>query len=161
MTPELARSRDGISLRARALQHLARREYSRQQLAQKLTPYAPDPDALRALLDEFQAKGWLSDARAAESLVRRLAQKQGERRIRQALQQMGVDTHLQESALSDLTHTEGQRAAAVWVRKYGQPPQTLQEKARQIRFLLARGFSSEVVQRTVPSVARAEAGDMD
>ncbi|MDP2851999.1 MAG: recombination regulator RecX, partial [Gallionella sp.] len=62
-----------LSLRARALQYLARREYSRAELRGKLLPYAgadgdPDrsqPENLDALLDDLTARGWLSDARAA------------------------------------------------------------------------------------------------
>jgi regulatory protein len=119
---------------------------------QKLGPHADDPDALAALLGEFQAKGWLSDARAAESLVNRSAAKQGVRRIRQALQHMGVSPDLQNAALGGLAQSEQERAGAVWAKKYGRPPQTLQEKARQMRFLLARGFAVEVVQRTVPQL---------
>jgi len=161
MAPGFAGARAGISLRARALQHLARREYSRHQLAQKLSPHVDDSDVLQALLDEFQRKGWLSDARAAESLVNRLAQKQGGRRIRQALQQMGVAVDLQESALSGLAQSERERAMAVWAKKYGHSPQTPQEKARQMRFLLARGFPSDVVQRIVPAVERADLTEPD
>jgi len=161
MKPGSVVGRPGISLRARALQHLARKEYSRQQLAQKLRPYSDDPHALEGLLEEFQAKGWLSDARAAESLVNRLAQKQGGRRIRQALQQMGVAADLQESALSGLAQSERERASALWAKKYGHSPQTPQEKARQMRFLLARGFSSEVVQRIVPPVERTDHSELD
>ena len=50
------------------------------------------------------------------------------------------------------------RAQALWQRKFGQPPATPQERARQTRFLLSRGFSGEVVRRVL-SQAGAAADD--
>jgi DNA-binding transcriptional MerR regulator len=35
----------------------------------------------------------------------------------------------------------------VWQRKFGQPPQTPEERAKQVRFLQYRGFSSEAIRR--------------
>jgi len=70
------RKKPEISLRARALQYLARREYSRAELRGKLLPYAQtnedpsQPENLDALLDDLTARGWLSDARAATQLLR-------------------------------------------------------------------------------------------
>jgi regulatory protein len=34
----------------------------------------------------------------------------------------------------------------VWEKKFGQPPTTEQEKAKQIRFMQSRGFGWEVIK---------------
>ena len=58
-----------LSLRARALKALARREHSRQELQAKLRPFAEDPEELKSLLDDLEKRGWLSEARFVEQLT--------------------------------------------------------------------------------------------
>ena len=52
-------------------------------------------------------------------------------------------------ALEGLRSTELARAREVWARKFGAPAAEPRERARQIRFLVARGFAPEVVRRVV------------
>jgi regulatory protein len=58
------------SLRQRALEYLAKREYSFAELSQKLKAYADEADDIPALLNDFKARGWLSDARFTEQIVK-------------------------------------------------------------------------------------------
>ena len=51
--------------------------------------------------------------------------------------------------LSHLKASEIDRAREVWSRKFGQPAADAAERARQMRFLAGRGFSSEVIHRAV------------
>ncbi len=145
-------------LRARALNYLARREYTRCELREKLlaaaTPHPAEtpldealPHALEIdhLLDEFQQRGWLSDQRAASQIVQRYQGKHGSQRIRHTLQQKGVDEALIDELMPQLKATEWQRAQTVWQKKFGQLPEDDRQKARQIRFLQSRGFSMEVI----------------
>jgi regulatory protein len=140
----------GPSLKARALQHLARREHGRTELARKLAEHAPDAPALEALLDALQAQGWLSDERYAASWVRSRAARLGDRRLQAELQAKGVDASVAAEALAEAGCDEMARAQAYWAKKFGQPPLTLQERAKQQRHLLGRGFSPEVVRAVVP-----------
>ena len=48
-----------------------------------------------------------------------------------------------------LQETELQRAFALWERKFGKPPETLQEKAKQIRFLQQRGFPGNIIRQVI------------
>jgi regulatory protein len=48
-----------------------------------------------------------------------------------------------------LKDTELDRASEVWRKKFGTPPQDANERARQIRFLITRGFAAEVVRRVI------------
>ena len=83
-----------LSLRARALRSLARREHTRSELRCKLAPHEETEGQLDALLDALQAQGFLSDERAAASLVHRRAARLGTQRLRQELQAKGLDARV-------------------------------------------------------------------
>ncbi|WP_035051910.1 recombination regulator RecX [Andreprevotia chitinilytica] len=139
-------------LRNKALAYLARREYSRNELRQKLLVRIEDEaDLLKldALLDDFEARGWLSDGRFAEQWVSSRASRYGPNRLRAELRQKGVDSEQIESAIAGTEEDELARANAVWRRKFPNPPSDAAERAKQLRFLAARGFSLDVIYRIV------------
>jgi len=131
-----------VELRARALRLLARREHSRRELARKLSPRAESPDALNGLLDSLESKKQLSDERFAAERARVLSRKFGAARIRQDLKSKGVDGGFVErvSAQGEL-----ERARTILERKYREPALTREERAKRMRFLQSRGFSSEII----------------
>lgn len=147
------RKKPEISLRARALQYLARREYSRAELRGKLLPHVQADEgceaeplaALDALLDDFTARGWLSDARAATQWVHVKRSRFGTQRITHELRQKGIAEDLIGAALPALKESELEAARNVWQRKFGILPLDAKEKARQMRFLQSRGFSIDVI----------------
>ena len=145
------------SLKGRALRCLAAREHSRAELQRKLAPYEEEPGQIDRVLDELQAKGFISEARVAASLLHRRSARLGDQRIRQELQSKGLDAPTVAHALDQLRGTERERAQVVWQRKFGTPAQDAKERARQMRFLLARGFSADVVRRVVQGGAGPEA----
>jgi len=132
-----------LSLRARALRSLARREHTRSELRRKLAPHEETEGQLDALLDA---------ERAAASLVHRRAARLGTQRLRQELQAKGLDASTVDAALDGLGGTELERARALWERKFGAPAPDAAGRARQMRFLLARGFSADTVRRVVRGV---------
>jgi regulatory protein len=153
------------SLKARALRLLSLREYSRKGLAAKLaesearwsklggdqaeqTPESRTAQ-IEAVLDDFETRGWLSDERFAESLVRRRSERYGMRKIADELERAGIDSKQSAKLLGTLKETEFQRAFDLWTRKYGAPAQDQKEKARQYRFLASKGFGSEVVAKVI------------
>jgi regulatory protein len=137
------------SLKGRALRLLAQREHSRQELERKLRAHESAEGELAAALDELQRRGFISDERVAESVVHRRAARLGNARVKAELQAKGLDAAVVQEAVEALRHTEAERAAEVWRRKFGQPPADAAERARQMRFLAARGFSGDVVRRVV------------
>lgn len=132
-------------MRARALACLARREYARVELARKLAPHAVDEGELHRVLDELESDGYLSTARFVDALVRRRGERYGVRRVAWELDQRGVEAADQALALQGLRHTEAERAWQAWERRFGQAPASPLERARQHRFLLARGFSADAI----------------
>ena len=147
------------SLKGRVLRCLAAREHSRAELLRKLAPYEEEQGQLERVLDELQAKGFISEERVAASLLHRRAARLGDLRIRQELQSKGLDADTVAQALEQLRGTERERAQAVWQRKFGTPAQDAKERARQMRFLLSRGFSADVVRRVVQGSAGPDADD--
>ena len=129
-------------LRARALRLLARREHSRKELERKLSPYAESSEALDVLISELKTKSQLSEARFAEERARQLSRKYGAARIRQDLKSKGVGEELVEHVSSE---GDLERARAILERKYRQPAATREERAKRMRFLQSRGFSSEII----------------
>jgi len=147
------RKKPELSLRTRALQYLARREYSRAELRGKLLPHAQIENDfeqvlsvdLDALLDDLTARGWLSDVRATTQLVHAKRSRFGTQRITHELRQRGIAEELIEAALPALKESELETARDVWQRKFGHLPQDAKEKAKQMRFLQSRGFGFEVI----------------
>jgi len=151
-----------LSLRTRALGYLARREYSRAELHAKLSRYSisnndidteSDPesksfdlevdlsDDLNSLLDDLEARGWLSDERAAKQWLHAKGNRFGAQRIVYELRQKGIPEELIESTLPSLRENELATAREVWQKKFGVLPADHREKAKQMRFLQSRGFS--------------------
>ncbi len=139
------------SLKARALRLLAQREHSRSELTAKLARHVQEGDDLPALLDALQARGFIDEARVAASVVYRRAPLLGSQRVLQELRRKGLGEELVRGAAGELARTELERAQAVWRKRFGgaAPAASAQERARQMRFLAARGFAAEVVRRVV------------
>ena len=109
-------------------------------------PPSPQTQAeVDALLDELAASGMASEARFVETRVRARAARQGNLRIVQELARHGLQ--LSADATRTLKASEYARAKEVWLRKFGAPASDAAGRARQMRFLAARGFSPEVVRR--------------
>ena len=140
------------SVKARAVSLLAQREYSRQELTDKLTEQDVSPEELALALAQLEAKGLVDDARVVETLVNRRAGKLGGMRLRQELQAKGVSPDLVDQAMTDLKGSELARARAVWHKKFGQLASSGAERNKQARFLASRGFSGEVVRQVVAGV---------
>jgi regulatory protein len=140
---------DPGDLRERALRLLARREHSRAELLRKLESAGFVRDDIAPLLDAFEAKNWLSDRRFAESYVADHRARAGSIKLAYDLRQRGVNDSIIESVLGDNRDSELDRAREVWRKKFGAAPADAAEKARQMRFLQSRGFTSEVVRRAI------------
>lgn len=143
------RTNSTLSLKGRALRLLAQREHSRPELEAKLARHVQEGDDLRAVLDELQAKDFINAGRVAESVVHRRAARLGTQRVVQELRAKGLDDALVRETAERLRGSEAARALAVWRQRFGSPPATPQERARQMRFLAARGFPGDVVRRVV------------
>ena len=92
-------------LRERALGYLSRREYSYQELQQKLRGYAEEQDDLPALLEDLKKRGWLSEQRYTEQIVHARKAKFGSRRVAHELREHGVAEELVAKAVVTVSLT--------------------------------------------------------
>lgn len=144
-------------LRARALRLLARREHSRAELRRKLVPHAEEGVDLESLLDDFTRRGWLSEERFIEQAVRTRASRFGPMKIAHHLRDKGIGEERIATAMAQARAGEADALEAAWRARFGHPPASAKEKARQVRFLQGRGFSLDGVLRFLKS-RQSEAG---
>jgi len=134
---------------------LARREHTRAEMTRKLSPHSESPEQVAQLLDALAARGWLSEARFAESRANALARKFGSRKIEHDLRSRGVSDELVEQAVERSLAQELDNCRVAWQKKFGVLPQDAAERGRQMRFLAGRGFSAAAVREVL------KAGDTD
>ena len=103
----------------------------------------------RSALDFLAAKDFINEKRVVESVVNRRASKLGTARVRQELMAKGLPTDEIAQAVETMRGTELARAREVWRKKFGAAPVDAAERAKQVRFLVSRGFAPEVVRRVV------------
>lgn len=147
------------SLMARAVAALARRELSRSELARTLARHLEPPDdraTLERVLDELESRQLLSDERYASAAVRTRSARYGDARLRRELAAKGVAAEVASAAVQSQAGSELARARALWQRRFGAPPESLAERARQTRFLQARGFSGKTIRDVLGSRAAPE-----
>ena len=142
-----------VSLRQRALDYLAKREYSVAELAQKLNTvarqYELDADEIPEILAEFKKRNWVSDTRFTEQILHARKSKFGSARIAHELREKGVSDELISEAVQDVKENELANAKAVWRKKYDAPPSSREEWAKQARFLQSRGFGFEIIKKVI------------
>jgi regulatory protein len=134
------------TLRERALRLLARSEQTRAGLAAKLARHGSEDD-IAMLLGELEASGLLSDARYAEAFVAARSTRQGAAKIRHSLRAKGIDDSVIAQHLTPDAEAEFALARALWARKFGTPPADARDYAKQMRFLLTRGFGPDTARK--------------
>lgn len=147
----MVREQQVKSLRQRAFEYLAKREYSYVELGQKLKAYAEETDDIPALLEDFKARGWLSDARFTEQIVHARKAKFGSAKVAYELREKGVADDLIAHAVETLKETELDNAREIWRKKFKASPQSRDEWAKQARFLQSRGFGFDIIKNVLNS----------
>src|SRR5580700_10325844 len=138
---------DARAARVAALDALARRDYSSEDLRLKLIEKGYDASVVLPLLDALRDEKLLDDRRYLENFVAyHAARGQGPVRIRVDLRRHGLQGSLVEEYLD---------AYPDWIRllkkerlkKFGvKPPMNQADRQRQARFLSYRGFTSAQIR---------------
>jgi len=134
-------------IREICLQLLTRREYTRLELRVKLTAKGFEHSPIEAIIDELVTSGWQSDQRFAESYSRyRIKKGFGPIKIKYELQQRGIDKFDLEPVVMELAESWDKLIDQVYQKKYTDPLiPNAKTQAKRSRFLLQRGFSSEMI----------------
>jgi len=126
-----------------------------------------DPDSINKLLAEFEEKGYQSDYRTTLMLIRENIRKgRGRQRIKQEFYKKQITMPSNIDELIDMANAESEEfsefvedgddnlvegvdwlklAVTARTKKYGNTlPREPKDKARQLRFLQYRGFTSDI-----------------
>jgi regulatory protein len=129
---------------------LARREHSRVELGRKLGVHTEDTAEVERILDELEARGWLSERRVVEQMVHARRSRFGAQRIERDLRAKGVSGEAVAGAMQDLKDGELGAAREIWRRKFGgRLPRNQAERGKQARFLQGRGFGMDVIVKVI------------
>ena len=146
-----------VAVEAAAVRLLAGREHSIEELRRKLTHKGYPPQTIEPVIQKLAGKRLVSDERFTANFIHHHAKRgQGPVRLRAALRQQGVEDAQVEEALRAADVDWVRLAREVRRRKFGSaPPRSLDERAKQARFLQYRGFDAEQLR----AAFREESGE--
>ena len=135
---------------------LARGELTRQLLAQKLKQRGYVSASVYLVIDELAEQGWQSDQRYTEQYIAMRTRKGfGPVRIQNELEQRGIEEVSASQAMRDLTWQDA--IASTYRKKYNTRPITdWSDRAKRMRFLQYRGFTTEQIQRFMQTQDRTD-----
>ena len=138
-----------ISTRNKAMDLLARREHSEQELRRKLTSRGYASETIDQTLNELIRDRLQSDERFTEAYVNhRFNAGVGPLKIRYELRRKGINDLLADAFLEPLSDRWHQSMVHQRMRKFGEAiPAGYAERMKQARFLQNKGFSPESVMR--------------
>ena len=139
---------DPADIRFAAMNLLARREHTRQELHKKLWRRFPDAALVAVELQRLTDENLQSDERFAENFVRyRASLGFGFMHVRQDMRQRGLsDTEI--TLAFDCAEIDWVTLAEeVYLKKFGEmPPVDIKAKAKRVRYMQYRGFGSDEYQ---------------
>ncbi len=148
------------SIRMSAMNILAGREHSIDELRQKLRrkfskfdTFSNEKSQLQSsiekILQQLLADKLLDESRFTECFIRsRINKGSGPVKIRHELMNRGISSELTDDYLDNSYEFWQQHIEAVRDKRFGsQYPKDYKEQSRQSRFLYQRGFSGELIRR--------------
>jgi regulatory protein len=136
------------NIRQIALNHLARREYTRFMLKEKLLQKGFLQQSVDVVLDSLSQQGFLNDERFCEAFIaRRIRQGYGPIRIAIECQKYGISEAVINAQLPQDMEIWLAIIHKIREKKFSFCQQA-QEKPRQIRYLLYRGFSLSQIKES-------------
>ncbi len=132
------------SIRFGAIELLSRREHSRLELHRKLSVRFEEDTLITKVIEQLTAENLQCDQRFAEAFIRyRFNKGQGPIKIAFDLRQAGVADDSIKQSLEYLSNDWTDKAVQVLEKKFKTVTKEPSIKAKALRFLAQRGFSSE------------------
>ncbi|MDX1901832.1 MAG: regulatory protein RecX [Gammaproteobacteria bacterium] len=141
------------TIRRVALDLLARREHAPKELLQKLLRHGFQPDDIQHALDQLTDQNLLSKDRFIESYIAARRRKGfGPLHIQAELSERGIESSEIENHLTLNAPEWLNEVKTVWAKRFkNQLPKDFKERAKHMRFLQSRGFTSEQIQFAIRS----------
>ncbi len=139
---------DPESARLSGIGMLARRDFARRALRERLIDRGYEPEAAEAAVVALEDERLLDDARLAGTRIAgRISRGHGPLRIALELQRSGLERDLVAAAMKVTDVDWGEQAAIVLQRRFGATaPADATERACRARFLFYRGFRGDHVR---------------
>jgi regulatory protein len=137
------------------LRMLARRELSEAQVRQRLTRREHTPQDIDAAIERLKANRSLDDARVAGAIARLETgvRKRGRLRVKRQIEAAGISAAIAQRAVDeafDAIDPDALLEASLQKRLRGRERiENDREYARLYRYLLAQGFESDRIRRTL------------
>lgn len=129
---------------------LARRDYSQQEMYQKLAGLNIDPSLIEDAMTRLMQEGWVNDKRLAENYVYSRQQKgYGPIRISHELASRGISTDIIHSLIN---HTDAcwlEIAMKIKQKHFRHRSSNVKEWLKQVRFFYQRGFEKEMIETLI------------
>ena len=134
-----------------AIKLLAKRDYSRQELATRLSTLVSDQGRVEAVINKLDEQGYLDDRGVADNILRQgLKIQHGPIRLRLSLRQKGIEQVVIDDALWDMTVDWLGMARTIRRRQFGlTAPLDEKSKAKLVRHLQHCGHSMDVIREVV------------
>ena len=138
-------------IRDAAMRLLARREHSCAELSRKLKLRGFDSDSIDSVISECIEKDYLNENRFVEMIVEvRKKQGKGPVKISEELGSHNIASDIVATCIDFSCLTWNEIARSVRSKKFGElKPESVQEKAKQHKFLRYRGFTREQISRAL------------
>jgi regulatory protein len=153
----------GEAARDKAIRLLARRDYPSKLLRSRLGEAGYEAAAVDEAVTDLEDARYVNDERYVEAAVAgRAARGQGPIRIALELVRQGCPKELVEAAVQRDDPQWTEIAVALRLRRFGrEAPESPKERARQVRFLLQRGFASTQVRAALAAAGADDDLELD
>lgn len=138
---------------------LARQEYSKKELTNKLQAKGAPDNYIEVLLQWCEQLGYIDDARYCESFLRRQINKGlGQKRVLVEALNKGVDRAQLMQLIDTLEVDWFELAQNAYLKKYATTAVKLdyKEKAKRVRYMMYRGFSYEEIDFAMQAATMGE-----
>lgn len=134
----------GLRAKKRAMFLLEQRDYSKQQLIDKLLQNGYPHECIELAVSYVEEFHYIDDLRFAKTYIRYHQQKKSRQRLKLDLMKKGVSKEIIEEALEDEFVSDEKRQIKDWIEKrhYDYESSDEKEKRRMYQFLMRRGYRS-------------------
>lgn len=133
-----------------AIRLLSKRDYSEFNLRRKLQSKCDSSAVIDGVISKVQALGYQSDQRYIQHFISySIAQKKGPIWIQAKLREKGLNGSQVENILGDIDVEWQSLADELLLGKFKATCVDQKDKSRRFRFLISRGFSSDIAIRAI------------
>ncbi|MBV9575011.1 MAG: regulatory protein RecX [Gammaproteobacteria bacterium] len=140
------------------LRLLARRDYSQQEIKQKLYAKGHEQQEVEKIIDDLVKAGMINNKRFTENYIHwRSGKGYGPKRIYVELQARGIPDETIAEHLNITDNAWFNKAHQLWLKHFkGKQPANFKERIKQLRFLQYRGFTQEQIVNVVKETTSSE-----